>query len=79
MLRLISIFQLYILGLCIIYYSQKSCDDSLFLDKCSTEKLCLLADVMFVSMMLRIMVNHKKKSCFQKIMYWLCNISAFPL
>jgi hypothetical protein len=58
MSRLISIFQLYILGLCIIYYSQKSCDDSLFLDKCSIEKLCLLADVMFVSMMLRIMVNH---------------------
>ena len=45
--------------------SQKSCDDCLFLNKCSTEKLCLLADVMLVSMIiLRIMVS-KKKGCFQ--------------
>ena len=44
--------------------SQKSCDDFLFLSKCSTEKLCLLADVMLVSMIiLRIMVS--KKNCFQ--------------
>ena len=41
--------------------SQKSRDDCLFLNKCSTEKLCLLADVMLVSMIiLRIMVSKKK-------------------
>ena len=59
----IFIFQLYILN-CVLSASQKSRDDCLFLNKCSTEKLCLLADVMLVSMiMLRIMVS--KKSCFQ--------------
>jgi hypothetical protein len=56
----IFIFQLYILN-CVLSASQKSCDDCLFLNKCSTEKLCLLADVMLVSMiMLRIMVSKKK-------------------
>jgi hypothetical protein len=35
--------------------SQKSCDDCLFLNKCSTEKLCLLADVMLVSIILIIL------------------------
>jgi hypothetical protein len=40
-----TIFQLYILN-CVLSASQKSRDDSLFLNKCSTEKLCLLADVM---------------------------------
>jgi len=53
----IFIFQFYILN-CVLSASQKSRDDCLFLNKCSTEKLCLLADVMLVSMiMLRIMVH----------------------
>ena len=60
----IFIFQLYILN-CVLSASQKSSDDSLFLNKCSTEKLCLLAYVMLISMIIfRIMVS-KKKSCFQ--------------
>ena len=53
----IFIFQLYILK-CLSSASQKSRNDSLFLNKCSTEKLYLLADVMLVSMIiLRIMVR----------------------
>ena len=51
-------------SLIVLLASQKSRDDCLFLNKCSTEKLCLLADVMLVSMIiLRIIVS--KKSYFQ--------------
>jgi hypothetical protein len=56
----IFIFQLYIFN-CVLSASQKSCDDNLFLNKCSTVKLCLLADVMLVSMIMLV----SKKSCFQ--------------
>jgi hypothetical protein len=54
------LFQLYIFN-CVLSASQKSCDDNLFLNKCSTVKLCLLADVMLVSMIMLV----SKKSCFQ--------------
>ena len=43
--------------------SQKSCDDCLFLSKCSTEKLCLLADVMLVSMTI-LSYGQQKKAVF---------------
>jgi hypothetical protein len=49
-------YNIYILG-CVLSVSQKSWGDSSSLNKCSTEKLCLLADEMLVSMiMLRINV-----------------------
>jgi hypothetical protein len=43
--------------------SQKSRDDSSFLNKCSTEKLCLLADVMLVSMTI-LSYGQPKKAVF---------------
>ena len=55
----------------------ESRDDCLFLNKCSTEKLCSLADVMLVSMIiLRIMVSKKKlfstlKECIMQ--YFNCH------
>jgi len=54
--------------------SQKSRDDCLFLNKCSTEKLCLLADVMLVSMIiLRIMVSKKKAVFNIERVYFSCH------
>jgi hypothetical protein len=76
----IFIFHLYILKIhnCVLSAIQKSRDKSLFLNKSSPEKLCLLADAMLVSTkMLRIMVS--KKNCFQPwnsvliIQYFSCH------
>ena len=80
----IFIFQLYILN-CVLSASQKSRDDSLFLNKCSTEKLCLLADVMLTSMiMLRIMVsnhlnNNETKQINKKIYLYTCIVHVLSM
>lgn len=52
-------------SLCIIGKTEITLSYSLFLNICSTKKLCLLTDVMLVSLIiLRIMIDPKKKTCY---------------